>query len=572
MAIVAKRATQDVSINTQSATALQGPDQLAGIEGRALQSVGRAVQQSASAINAFAVAEKKRTQIDELHAATISDADSYASFVNEQSNNPDYRTDVDSYEKWRQGNDDRALESFTDNEAKGEFKRQLEVKNIQRTAAVKEFQRSRHKQDIIGNMDEMLAGFARVPDNVEEVDGVVTVTTGEDTGNAYITGLREGGWISGAQENQFQAALSKSINNQKLLTAEQAVNDAVINVAVAAEAEKEGSGWQVTQKWLNDPDTAKLLVDEFDMTLDEVGSVLADVKAQASLANADKVSREEQSQSEETNDVWKKINDKEFTGIEDFINAQPNLTEVQKGALIAKSESRAKAINAGKVDPFEETNSQVYFDTLTKIDTMTDAKLQALTGKGLSIADYEKFKGMLEKDSSLNRPSSKRSQAAIARIRDADIAATIKEEDAKGFDALDIEIQAEQDYLGIQNELDDWIALNADDPDFDTKLELKTQQLLEPAIEAVTLSLFQRTFAPFPEKLLANRRFNAFKKTEEFENLTEEQQNSVKGLFDRGLTQDQVVNEIASGKRPTSDARRKQGETVEEFLKRTGNG
>jgi hypothetical protein len=553
------RATRDVPLTTQT-TGVQADISGVSPEFAAVGNLGRSIQQGASAIGQIAAAEKRRTQEDELHAASIADSDAYAAFNNELTKNPDWRTYEDDYAGWEKTHRESILNEITDIDARSAASKRLDLLNVQRKTSINEFKRETHKQEIIGNMPEMLAGFSRMPDGIDEEGNVVT---GEDIGNKYITGLREGGWISGAQENNFQAQLDASIKNHELLVAEQVVNEEVLQIAIEADAEKEGSGWAATQKWLNDPNTVKELQTELGMSLEDANKVLADVKTRATLANADKVEREEAAQSEESDSVWGKINNAEFAGIEAFIDGQPTLTNKQKLALKEKAEARAKVINADKPDPFEETNSKVYFDTLTNIESMTDAKLQALTGKGLSIADYEKFKGMLAKDSPLNRPSSKRSSAAVERIRAADIKAAIADEDS--FDAIDIQVGVEADYLAIQNELDDWKIANSDDPDFDAKLEKKTQQLLTPVIEDVTLGFFEKILSPkakgkggIPglravadfflkneDQELAQERLQKLKKEPVWATLDDDQRDNVTKAVEKGSSiQDAVEKEL----------------------------
>jgi hypothetical protein len=370
------RATRDVPLTTQT-TGVQADISGVSPEFAATANLGQAIQQGASAIGQIAAAEKRRTQEDELHAALISDADSYSTFINERSKNPDYKGDEEAYKKWEQGNRDATLEAFTDPDARAEFSKQLDLQNINRRTDIREFQRGRHKQDIIGNMDDQLEGFAR--------NGL------EDAGKAYITGLRENGWISGAQENQFQAQLDASIKNHELLVAEQVVNEEVLQIAIEADAEKEGSGWAATQKWLNDPNTVKELQTELGMSLEDANKVLADVKTRATLANADKVEQEKLASSAEEESVYAKMGKNEFVGINEFIQSLENTTSKRKIELQDEALARSKKVNLNEPDRNDP-------EALDKVNT-------AISQVGNNTLDLDTAKDILRANSHLLKSS-----------------------------------------------------------------------------------------------------------------------------------------------------------------------
>ncbi len=546
---IPRRATADVGLSTESPLATADLSIPRDRTGEGLQQAGQAISRGASALAGMAEAEQKRTQEDELHAAVIADADSYAGFINDRAADPNFKADGDEYDKWNKGNKTALLEGFTDVGAREKFSKYLDNQNINRTVAVTESQRGRQKQSIIAARDETLEGFAR--------NGL------EDVGKDYIQGLQEAGWISGSQKNQWDAILDSAVNEQQKTIASQIINDEILTIAIEAEAVEEGSGWDATLKALNDPKNAKRLADELGMSLADIDDVIEDVKTQATLTRADQVKQTEESQAEEINSIAGKLNNKEYAGIEDFINAQPSMTEIQKGVWLEKAEKSAEAINKRNPDPLTVTNSQVYFDTLKDIESMTPDKIDALTGKGLSLADNEKFKGMLGEDSALNKPTSKRAQAAVARIRALDI--RIATQEAKSGEEVVAATEVEADYLRIQNDIDDWIELNKDDKDFDAKLEKKTKELLTPIAEEVTLGFFSgllrkperkgafiagRPGSQFfglvssEEEALATKKFETFQTEAIFETLTPEEQEEARTAFANGWTIKDVTLEL----------------------------
>jgi hypothetical protein len=201
----------------------------------------------------------------------------------------------------------------------------------------------------------------------------------------------------------------------------------------------------------------------------------------------------------------------------------------------------------------QETNSQVYFETARNIDNMTEPKLAVLVGKGLSIADYEKFKGQLEKDSPLNKPSSKRAQDAVSRIRGIDVKLAIK--GAKEGEQVLAATAREADYLRIQNDLDDWIEKNIGDENFDAKLKLKTEQLLSPIIEDVSLNWLETILSPKDRKgldfglrtesqELAQERIQSIKKDTVFKDLSADDRDEVVKLIEDGFSGQEAVDRV----------------------------
>ena len=121
--------------------------------------------------------------------------------------------------------------------------------------------------------------------------------------------------------------------------------------------------------------------------------------------------------------------------------------------------------------------------------------------------------------------------------------------------------------------MDDYaLSLDPDDPAFDDKIEKKTQQLMRPVVEEVTLNFFERALLfseetpvlgriqiTTEERRLANKKINSLKDQSVFEAFTPTEQNRAIELIRAGSIEN-----------PTDATKRKPGETITEFLERTG--
>ncbi len=158
----------------------------------------------------------------------------------------------------------------------------------------------------------------------------------------------------------------------------------------------------------------------------------------------------------------------------------------------------------------------------------------------------------------LNRPSVKRAQSSIGRIRGFGQA---------NLDPAEKEL-IETDIGRIQNDLDAYaLTLDPDDPTFDQKIETKKNILLRPVVEEVTLNLFERAlvlgrFSPLgrnlftsEEKLLSNKRLDTLKEQALFTELTQDQQAEAIRLIEGGSTVQNAFKEVESPlPQPTTQA------------------
>jgi len=374
------RISRDVAPTTSSAGLQVAMPRDVAPELTALAGAGRSVQQAGNYAFQMAMAEREQVQRDEIANADIADANAYNEYLQQSLKNPDWKTDEDRYKTWEKSHRTEILKSFTDEKARNVYSKKMGVQNAARLASVRKFQRQRHQEHIVANMPEMLEGFAR--NNLNE------------QGDSYLAGLQEGGWITANQKNAFSKQLETISKTMKADASEKLISDQAINIALAAEAEKEGSGWKAAQKWLNDPKTVKQMADTLDLTLGEVNALMADVKNQASLTYATQVEEIERARAEETDAVWGKINQFQFAGIDTYIDSQPTITNQQKVQLKAQAQKVADArIRERETD--SETANMLYNEALrvsTGAITITEFnELLAENANNLSPDDYQKL-------------------------------------------------------------------------------------------------------------------------------------------------------------------------------------
>jgi hypothetical protein len=145
-------------------------------------------------------------------------------------------------------------------------------------------------------------------------------------------------------------------------------------------------------------------------------------------------------------------------------------------------------------------------------------------------------------DPILSRPSMVRAQRSLQSILAAKVAGLKTQQ--KGSELQSSIRTAQAGARRMANDLDQWARDNAEAPDFDRKLEAKTNQLLEPVAADVTLTWFQNTFAPFPDRLLANKKLNVFKEDPVFATLSDEEKATAEKFFEQGGTIQEIKDKL----------------------------
>ena len=124
-----------------------------------------------------------------------------------------------------------------------------------------------------------------------------------------------------------------------------------------------------------------------EFTSAERNDLIAQVKRKFGYRTAQATEALENKRKADRQTIVNKFIATDFTNIEAEIN-KTDLTPEEKISWIEKADARAKAIAAGEKDPFEETDSNVYFDIRRRIavptegEEVTEKELAELVGKG----------------------------------------------------------------------------------------------------------------------------------------------------------------------------------------------
>ncbi len=134
------------------------------------------------------------------------------------------------------------------------------------------------------------------------------------------------------------------------------------------------------------------LTGEFDRG--ERNDLIAQVKRKFGYREAQATEALENKRTADRQQIVDKFIATDFTNIEAEIN-RTDLTPEEKISWIEKANNRAEAIRKGEKDPFEETDSSVYFDMRRRIatdpDSVTEEDLAALVGRaGLPTIEQQK--------------------------------------------------------------------------------------------------------------------------------------------------------------------------------------
>ena len=503
------RITQDAGLTTQT-TGVKADLTRSSPEMAALGNIGAAIGESGGYMAQYARIKKRRVMTDELAAADIADGDAFFEYQTENRANPG----VEDYEKWYKKHRGGILDTFTDEDARKTFGDYLGKKHIERRSIIWRDQETRYGEVLRSKLPETLAGYTR-NGKVEEAE-------------KYIQGAFDDGYLSTAQKVSAEKSLEKTIQGQ---LKDDAIEDAF-------------SVWEST----GDLNAAFDFINKDPrISQSDKQETKSEIKTRVTNRRAEEKQRLQQAQAEQEEIIWDAMKNGQFEGIDQLIDSQPDLTPKQKILWSEKAKARAKAVADGKKDPFEESKPEVYFDLSRKIalapKSITEADLAKKVGKGLSIADYEKLLGRIRTEKSpLNRPSVKRAHKVIDALLAARKGLLDKELDKDDDTYEDRLIELQIEFFEIENLLDDWIKQNADDPDFDEKLERKTQVMLMPEIEKTTLKSYEGTFGR--QKALAKKKLKRLQEKAIWTELSDAEQKRAKEFFDKGGTIQEFIDRL----------------------------
>lgn len=342
------RRTRDVTPTTQTSNVranftadrsqFQATQAALGLAGSVAGFVERKKSESAR----MQAASDKRRDDDEFAVAKISSGRSYGEFLQSQQTQ-DWRTDEENFAKWRETDDTARLNSFSGEQAKRDYDLFSQEMGDRRLTDIRAFSRNRQKQEVVAGMDDVLNGFAEL----EDIEGGIN----------YIDTARTDGWITGAQSNAFEASFKSAFETKRKIEIGKSVNDLVLDIAVQAEAEKEGTGWAAAQKWLNDPDNVSDASKSTGLDLSEMNKVFDAAKKQATFTQAEQKQELEAQQEADTDSINKLVFDaKDYNAASRAVEAS-FLSEKEQTAWLSDIDRRATAAAKGvplKNDRVEE--------------------------------------------------------------------------------------------------------------------------------------------------------------------------------------------------------------------------
>lgn len=153
----------------------------------------------------------------------------------------------------------------------------------------------------------------------------------------------------------------------------------------------------------------------------------AENKVQAEIADREAI---------ETISGW--INNNELEGITQRINNLPGLTETRQAEEIEKANVHIAAVNSGKLSPYNQGNTELYFKMRQQLNanpkSITQTQIDKLVGKesGLSITMGDALTEIKKPESLLNNKTAERAEEYLRLF---------KKEDADGW----LEIQNDYD-------------------------------------------------------------------------------------------------------------------------------
>jgi hypothetical protein len=333
-------------------------------------------------------------------------------------------------------------------------------------------------------------------------------------------------------------------------------------------------GYDAAEELLRDPATTAQLI-ESGIKREDIKSLLTDVGERLQHQKADAKLKAEQATEQSIEAINGRLNNRELSGIDDFINGLP-LTEAQKNKEILKAHAFTKAVNDATSDiaTSDETNIKVDMlvnDVRHGRVTYEDAlQKYAVLAKDINAKEGEAHlddimtASELAKSPVLKRPVVTRGQDVIDRMRMIEVAAVKADMSLKNSEQRALIAGIEAKALLNQSNLDKWAIDNADIPDFNKKYQDQVDALFRAPIEEVTLNWLQRTLrlsektpvvgaipklaGTSEESALAKKQMKALRGHTVFKDMTEQEKQSAQKLFDAGWSLKDVINLLLEAK------------------------
>lgn len=378
------------------------------------------------------------------------------------------------------------------------------------------------------------------------------------------------------QENMIEAGL---------LNREIAMAQREVDLGVMAEAEKKvalgnavGIGFEAWQATVtpDDPDgnlnAGFEALDALPIPEGERPAVESKLKTRVKNRQAEIKSEALEAEAEAVEKINERLNKKQFAGLDDFIDSL-SLSETEKIEQKKTANAYVKSVNDTKEDitTSDETNIKIdrILDDVQNGRMTYDEGIQAYSelAKDINAREGEQNLDDIRKAANnavnpvLNRPIVKTGISSLGRMR----ALAIREIEGRGKlddkERAPLIAEVENRFIGLQAELNDWVIANQDDPNFTEKFRKQLSGLIRPAVEAVTLSFFEKLRLPkdtaffrrLPGKTegekLAEKRLDSLEEDapDLFRSLTDEEKTSVLERFRRGETVQDIIDRARRG-------------------------
>lgn len=326
-------------------------------------------------------------------------------------------------------------------------------------------------------------------------------------------------------------------------------------VLIAASTGTAFDVWQSTVT-LDDPDgdlnqALDFIEDDPNVPESEKQEAETELKSRIQSRRAEGKLQAEQNMSKIEEDVRGSLRSGDIDKAEFDINSAP-IPNSEKDRLDAIVTNYKKSINDSKNDIATSDPTNIAIDKIKarlrndkdytyEMGLSDYAKLakDVKASEGAKNLDDIRTAADAVSDPVLSRPSMVRAQRSLQNILSAKVAGLKSQ--LQGQELLSAIQKAEAGTQRIQNELDQWGREYGETQDFDHKLELKTQQLLQPVIEEVTLGWFKANFGFRPDRLLVDAKMDRLQEDSIFDTLNDDEKETARKFFEQGGTVQEFV-------------------------------
>ena len=283
---------------------------------------------------------------------------------------------------------------------------------------------------------------------------------------------------------------------------------------------------------------------------------LAESKLNVQVDNrrAENKIKAEEAAAQSVEQINKRLNERNFTGIIPFINSLP-LTETQKNEQILKATSFTKAVNDTKegIVTSDETNIAIdrNLNRVRKGEITYDEGLAAYSelAKNVNIKEGEQNLDDIRTaadaaiDPVLKRPVVVDGQASVDRIRAVRVGFVRADNTLDDTERSVLIAEIERQVLADKTELVQWARENADKPNFNQEFQKQVNAINRPKVETVTLTFFDSLMGT-GRNVLARKRMESLEENAPgiFNTLTEEEKASILERFRRGATVQEIID------------------------------